>query len=888
MILGATFYWMEKNENKEQPIIKRDYLPDGIVALENAQWIAIAQNQNAINFDHIFWWSYGVIREDKCFSTFSSIVWFNNAKKLDEYYIQWIQNIVKNRKDIPNEHRMRIQKAVLDEIVKNLNLRHYTRLDFCFLFCTSFLNLSNGNQAIWLLIDDWVNVKMCMENCEKLVNNPIARRSGVFAFLQILSKIFKDISLDPSKVQTMININDNLNELEAFLKENDALSPENSVESEIWQDYDENIDADWTTTKKKEEKKLNIEYFGTDLTKECKNGFIDPIIWREQEINQVIYTLLRKTKNNPLLIWEPWVGKTAIVEGLAQRINEWKVPDKLKGKRLFLLDMGTIVAGTKYRGEFEARMKSILDEAVDPANNIIMFIDEVHTIIWAGGQDHNDAAQMLKPMLSRWKLKLIWATTFDEYQKVIEKDAALKRRFQEVVVNEPDNESTQLIIEWLKKTYEDFHGVKISPDAISAAINLSKRYILNKHLPDKALDILDEACARKSTMQEKLEVNDDYQKAEKEIESIQKKITKAIENQDYFTAADLKEKEENLKQKLQSIRNKSTIPTHLRSTIDAKDIGNVLAEKTWIPVNIVNEDEISKLKRLKSTLKESIIWQDEAVDAVVKTLTRSRLSMINKGKPIGSFLFLGPSGVGKTYLAKLIAKDYFWDESAMIRFDMSEFMEKYSVSKLIWSPAGYVGFEEWGWLTEAVRRKPYSVILFDEIEKASPDVLNILLQILDEWQLKDSKWRLIDFKSTIIIMTSNIGSEEFSKKQVSIGFATGTEKEMNKKDFELVKDRVVDQLKNSMSPELLNRIDHKVVFKPLSKDDLKSIFNMQLATFLDAWKWKEWIKLPKFTAKQVKDIIEKIYDPQYGARPVERYIQNDIEWELINSVLEAN
>ena len=888
MILGATFYWMAESENKEQPIIKRDYLPDWIVALENAQWIAIAQNQTAINFDHIFWWSYGVIREDKCFPTFSSIIWFNNAKKLDEYYVQWIQNIVKDRKDIPNENRMRIQKEVLDEIVKNLNSRHYTRPDFCFLFCTSFLNLSNGNQAIWLLIDDWVNVKMCMENCEKLVNNPIARRSGVFAFLQILSKIFKDISLDPSKVQTMININDNLNELEAFLKENDALSPENSVESEIWQDYDENIDANGTTTKKKEEKKLNIEYFGTDLTRECKNWFIDPIIWREQEINQVIYTLLRKTKNNPLLIWEPWVGKTAIVEGLAQRINEWKVPDKLKWKRLFLLDMWTLVAGTKYRGEFEARMKSILDEAVDPANNIIMFIDEVHTIIGAWGQDHNDAAQMLKPMLSRWKLKLIWATTFDEYQKVIEKDAALKRRFQEVVVNEPDNESTQLIIEWLKKTYEDFHGVQISPDAISAAINLSKRYILNKHLPDKALDILDEACARKSTMQEKLEVNDDYQKAEKEIESIQKKITKAIENQDYFTAADLKEKEENLKQKLQSIRNKSTIPTHLRSMIDAKDIGNVLAEKTWIPVNIVNEDEISKLKRLKSTLKESIIWQDEAVDAVVKTLTRSRLSMINKGKPIGSFLFLGPSGVGKTYLAKLIAKDYFWDESAMIRFDMSEFMEKYSVSKLIWSPAGYVGFEEWGWLTEAVRRKPYSVILFDEIEKASPDVLNILLQILDEWQLKDSKWRLIDFKSTIIIMTSNIGSEEFSKKQVSIWFATGTEKEMNKKDFELVKDRVIDQLKTSLSPELLNRIDHKVVFRPLSKDDLKSIFNMQLATFLEAWKWKEWVKLPKFTAKQVKDIIDKIYDPQYGARPVERYIQNDIEWELINSVLEAN
>ena len=879
---------MSESENKEQPITKREYLPDGIVALENAQRIAIAQNQKVITFDHIFWWSYGVVREEKCFATFASIIWLHKAKKLDEYYMQRIQNIVKNRKDIPIEGRMKIDQKVLDAIVKNLNQWHFSRPDFCFLFWTSFLNLSNENQIIWLLIDDKIDLKTCMQNCEKLINNPIARRQGVFAFLQILSKIFDSISLDPSKVQTMININENLDDLEAFLKQNDLLDPQSSVESEIWQDYDENIDANWTATKKKEEKKLNIEYFGTDLTKECKNGFIDPIIWREQEINQVIYTLLRKTKNNPLLIGEPWVWKTAIVEGLAQRINEWKVPDKLKGKRLFLLDMGTLVAWTKYRGEFEARMKSILDEAVDPANNIILFIDEVHTIIGAGWQDHNDAAQMLKPMLSRWKIKLIWATTFDEYQKVIEKDAALKRRFQEVVVNEPDNESTQLIIEWLKKTYEDFHGVQILPEAISAAINLSKRYILNKHLPDKALDILDEACARKSTMQEKLDVNDDYQKAEKEIESIQKKVTKAIENQDYFTAADLKEKEETLKQKLQSIRNKSTIPTHLRSTIDAKDIGNVLAEKTWIPVNIVNEDEISKLKRLKSTLKESIVWQDEAVDAVVKTLTRSRLSMINKKKPIWSFLFLGPSGVGKTYLAKLIAKDYFGDESAMIRFDMSEFMEKYSVSKLIWSPAGYVWFEEWGGLTEAVRRKPYSVVLFDEIEKASPDVLNILLQILDEWQLKDSKWRLIDFKSTIIIMTSNIWNEEFSKKQVSIGFATGTEKEMSAKDFDLVKERVIDQLKTSLSPELLNRIDHKVVFRPLSKDDLKSIFNMQLATFLEAWKWKEWIKLPKFTAKQVKDIIEKIYDPQYWARPVERYIQNDIEWELINSVLEAN
>jgi ATP-dependent Clp protease ATP-binding subunit ClpC len=599
----------------------------------------------------------------------------------------------------------------------------------------------------------------------------------------------------------------------------------------------------------------------------------------------VIYTLLRKTKNNPLLIGEPGVGKTAIVEGLAQRIIAGTVPDKLKGKRIFLLDMGTLVAGTKYRGEFESRMKAILEEAIDPTNNIILFIDELHTIIGAGGQDHNDAAQMLKPLLSRGKIKLIGATTFDEYQKVIEKDAALKRRFQEVVVNEPDNETTRQIIIGLKQTYEDFHGVQILDEAIDAAISLSKRYILNKQLPDKALDILDEACARESTMQEKLDNDDVYKTTEQKIKKVETQIEKAIDAQDYFAAAELKEQEEKLKKELQNIRSHKNIPTHLRSEIDAKDIGNVLAEKTGIPVNIVNEDEISKLKRLDGTLKESIIGQDEAVDAVVRTLTRSRLSMIEKKKPIGSFLFLGPSGVGKTYLAKLIARDYFGDENAMIRFDMSEFMEKFSVSKLIGSPAGYVGFEEGGGLTEAVRRKPYSVVLFDEIEKASPDVLNILLQILDEGQLKDSKGRMIDFKSTIIVMTSNIGSEEFSKKQVHIGFSTGSEQEIEDKGFDQIKERIMDQLKSHLSPELINRIDYKVIFRPLSKGSLTDIFNKQLHNFLEIWKTNDAVKLPTFTSKQIGEIIDKIYDPQYGARPVERYIQNDIEGDLISMVL---
>ncbi len=447
--------------------------------------------------------------------------------------------------------------------------------------------------------------------------NPVSQAQGTFAFLQLLNKILASLPFsinDLSDMQFDIktisdpkeHIDANLGQLEGVL---DAIESDIGLETDAdsTNKNSANTSSTTTTTQKKEEKKLTIEYFGTDLTKEAKDGFIDPVIGRETEINQVIYTLLRKTKNNPLLIGEPGVGKTAIIEGLAQRISQGSVPTKLKGKRIFLLDMGTLVAGTKYRGEFEGRMKAILDEATDPTNHIILFIDELHTIIGAGGQEHNDAAQMLKPLLSRGKLKLIGATTFDEYQKVIEKDAALKRRFQEVVVNEPDEETTKQIIFGLKQAYEDFHGVNIFPEAIDAAVTLSKRYILNKHLPDKALDILDEACARESTMQEKLNHDNTYQETEKEIEKIETKIEKAIENQEYFVAAELKEQEEQLKKNLNQIRMNKNIPSYLRSEIDAKDIGNVLAEKTGIPVNIVNEDEISKLKRLDKILKTNII-----------------------------------------------------------------------------------------------------------------------------------------------------------------------------------------------------------------------------------------------------------------------------------------
>ncbi len=721
-----------------------------------------------------------------------------------------------------------------------------------------------------------------------VIKEEIERKLDMLEFDSIndLHMIKLSISSVPNEKGEYVTFLDAPQNTKKEKKDKSEWNPVDSVESEISQS-DEVRPMNTSSNVKKEEKKtMDIEYYGTDLTQEYKNGFIDPIIGREQEINQVIYTLLRKTKNNPLLIGEPWVWKTAIVEGLAQRICTWNVPLKLKGKRVFLLDMGTLVAGTKYRGEFESRMKNILEEAINPANNIILFIDELHTIIGAGGQDHNDAAQMLKPILSRGKIRLIGATTFDEYQKIIEKDAALKRRFQEVVVNEPNNEITFQIISWLRKTYEDFHGVVILDEAIHAAINLSKRYILNKQLPDKALDILDEACARESTIQEKLEINKEYTQTEKKLEKIQEKINKAVEEQDYFTASDLKDEQEALKKTLQKIRSFNDVPREKRRQIDANMIGNVLAEKTWIPVNIVNETEITKLKRLKTTLQKSLVGQEEAVNAVVKTITRSRLSMIEKKKPIGSFLFLGPSWVGKTYLAKLIAKDYFWDESAMIRFDMSEFMEKASVSKLIGSPAWYIGFEEWGGLTEAVRRKPYSVILFDEIEKASSDVLNLLLQILDEGQLKDSKGRLIDFKSTIIVMTSNLWSDEFSKKQVKIWFTDNeTEEQFDIKGFDQTKERILDVLKNKISPELLNRIDYKVIFKPLTKEELSSIFKINLAIFLKTWEQNPDVKLPKYSDKKIKEIIDKIYDPQYWARPIERYINDTIEPEIIDQLM---
>ena len=852
--------------------------PYATECLNFASYFAEISKLNEINWDSLFRGAYFYARNHQYFDLFCNVVWLYNIEALDKYFMKTKYNeILKTKKDWKDLELDQNLKKQIDKILKDW----VHQLDIIVLFYISFFDLSTQfkkSLSLKKIVIDYENV---VKNCKKLFRNPIVIKSWIFAFLEILDKLFSKLNLDPKSVKIMDiqNIN-NLNDMDDVL---------NSMWSDIAEEWDSSVSEVWTTQKpgKKEEKKMSVDYFWTNLTNEAKDGFTDPVIGRENEINQVIYTLLRKTKNNPLLIWEAWVWKTAIVEWLAQKIVAGEVPEKLKNKKIYLLDMGTLLAWTKYRWEFEARMKSILEEAQDPLNNIILFIDELHTIIGAWWQDNNDAAQMLKPLLARWKIKLIWATTFDEYQKHIEKDAALKRRFQEVIVNEPDYDTTRQIIEWLRQTYEDFHGVQITDEAIKASVKLTQRYILNKHLPDKALDIIDEACARKSTMQAKLENDDEYKKIEKKIKKVKEQIESAIENQDYFQAAELKEEEDKLKNTLVKIRWKKNIPMNLRPLIDKKDIGEVLADKTWVPANIVNQSEIEKLRALDKNLKWNVFGQEDAVNAVVKTLTRNRLSVIEKNKPIWSFLFLWPSGVGKTFLAKQIAKNYFWDENAVVRLDMSEYMEKFSVSKLIGSPAGYVGYDEWWQLTESIRRKPYSVLLLDEIEKASPDVLNILLQILDEGKLKDSKWRWIDFKSCIVVMTSNIGSENFSKNSWVIGFdATKKDKdELSSQSFEKIQWKIMDELKDYMTPELLNRIDHKIVFKPLSKEVLANIFEKNLNEFLCSRKVNSQVKLPEYSKKQIAKIIDEIYDPQYGARPVERYINDNIEPEIIKQLI---
>ena len=634
------------------------------------------------------------------------------------------------------------------------------------------------------------------------------------------------------------------------------------------------------TTKNKNSKEQTVSQYGTELTKLADEGKLDPVIGRENEITRVIQILSRRTKNNPCLIGEPGVGKTAIIEGLAQNIAAGNVPDTLRNKRIYTLDISGMVAGAKYRGDFEDRIKKCLKE-VKKAGDIILFIDEIHTIVGAGAAEGAiDASNILKPLLARGEIQLIGATTINEYRKYIEKDTALERRFQTIMVDEPKEADSIRIISGLRDKYEAHHNVKITDEAIEAAVKLSSRYINDRFLPDKAIDLIDEA-ASKVKIELYTEPNT-IKKQEKRLIEVLKEKEEAVRAQDFEKAAKLRdiekleqEKLEEQKQNWESENNKTI------TTITRADIEDVISKSTGIPVQKINQSENEKLKNLEKDLSKKVVGQNVAIDAISKAIKRSRIGLKDPNRPIGSFLFLGPTGVGKTELSKALAENLFGEETAMIRLDMSEFMESHSTSKIIGAPPGYVGYEEQGGLTEKVRRKPYSLILFDEIEKAHPDVLNILLQILEDGILTDSHGRTVDFKNTVIIMTSNIGARLITEKK-TLGFKN----EDIQTDTKETKKDVLAELKKQLKPEFINRIDEVVVFNKLGREDLKQIVDLMLNETLERLEKRN---ISVKVEDKIKDlIIDKGTDLLYGARPLRRAMQNILEDKIAEEILDGN
>jgi ATP-dependent Clp protease ATP-binding subunit ClpC len=620
-----------------------------------------------------------------------------------------------------------------------------------------------------------------------------------------------------------------------------------------------------------------LNQFGRDLTALARENKLDPIIGRESEIERVIQVLSRRKKNNPILIGEPGVGKTAIAEGLAARIVENRVPETLKDKRIVTLDLAAVVAGTKYRGQFEERLKAVMNE-IRESKDTIIFIDELHTIVGAGGAEGAiDASNMLKPALARGELQCIGATTLDEFRKYIEKDGALERRFQPIMVDPPSVDETIEIIKGLRDKYEAHHGAKFTDESIVAAARLADRYINDRFLPDKAIDVIDEAgaCARLSVSAIPTEVRD----LEKHVEEVAKEKEAAIQQQEFEKAARLRDKEKDLRAKLREHKKSWNEVKHDREiTVDVEMIASVIARMTGIPINRIEEKESEKLLRMEEELKRWIVGQDEAVAAVSRAIRRNRAGLRDPRRPIGSFIFLGPTGVGKTELARVLARFLFDDPDALIRIDMSEYMEKFSVSRLIGAPPGYVGHEEGGQLTEKVRRKPYSVVLLDEIEKAHPDVFNILLQVLDDGQLTDSLRRRVDFKNTVLIMTSNIGARQI-KGTRSLGFQERTDESA----YGSMKQTIMDELKRSFNPEFLNRIDEAIVFHALTRAEMLNITRILLNQVVDRLQLTG-VKLG-FDEPVVELLIEKGFDASLGARPLKRAIQKLIEDPLSEHVL---
>ena len=625
-----------------------------------------------------------------------------------------------------------------------------------------------------------------------------------------------------------------------------------------------------------------LDQFSRDLTELARAGKLDPVVGRETEIDRVIQILSRRSKNNPCLIGEPGVGKTAIVEGIAERIAGGMVPDTVLGKRVVSLDLSGIVAGSKYRGEFEERIKKVLAE-VAKAGNVLLFIDEIHTIIGAGGAEGAiDASNILKPALARGEVQVIGATTIEEYRKYIEKDAALERRFQPVVVEEPTEEEAISILKGLRGQYESHHHVTITDEAVEAAVGLSARYINDRFLPDKAIDLMDEAAAKV-----RLHVGGDPKEAaelRREIAVLQETLEEALSGGDLETARESQAKRQELEEKLEKLNTKAKQGGRRHhQTVGEDEIADVVSGWTKIPVKKLTEGEAARLKKLEATLHKRVIGQEEAVSAVAKAVRRGRVGLKHPKRPIGSFLFLGPTGVGKTEISKALAEAVFGQEQAMIRIDMSEYMEKHSVSKMIGSPPGYVGHEDGGQLSEKVRRNPYAVILFDEIEKAHPDVFNILLQVLDDGHITDSQGRKVDFKNTIIIMTSNAGAQAIVEPK-KLGFASGNDEKQN---YERMKGSVMEEVRRIFKPEFLNRIDETIVFRALNKDDMKQIVGLMTKELAKRCETQLGITLVvRDAAKQY--IVDKAYDPKYGARPLRRKIQDEIEDPLAEKLLDGS
>jgi ATP-dependent Clp protease ATP-binding subunit ClpC len=620
-----------------------------------------------------------------------------------------------------------------------------------------------------------------------------------------------------------------------------------------------------------------VDQFGRDLTKLAREGKLDPVIGRDMEIERVIQVLSRRTKNNPCLIGEPGVGKTAIAEGLAQRIIVGNVPETLKDKRVATLELAAVVAGTKYRGEFEERLRKLMEE-LRTAGNVVVFIDELHTLIGAGAAEGAiDASNILKPALARGELQAIGATTLDEYRKHIERDPALERRFQPITVGEPTLEESLEILKGLRDRYEAHHRVKITDEALQAAVTLADRYIPDRFLPDKAIDLIDEAASR--VRMQAYTAPPDMKALEERLETLRNEKESAVRGQEFELAAKLRDNEQQLKQELQNLKKEwEQRKVTDTSAVYVDDIAQIVAAWTGIPVKKLAEEETERLLNMETILHERVIGQDEAVKAVSRAVRRARAGLKDPKRPIGSFIFLGPTGVGKTELARALAESLFGDEDAMIRLDMSEYMEKHTTSRLVGAPPGYVGYDEGGQLTEKVRRKPYSVILFDEVEKAHPEVFNVLLQVLEDGRLTDGKGRAVDFRNTVIIMTSNVGASQL-KKQANLGFRLDD----RDKTYEDMKSQIMDELKRTFRPEFLNRIDEVIVFHPLTEEHLKEIVELMLAEL--SHRLADYEIQMEITGEAKKLLAKEGYDPNYGARPLRRVIQKRIEDEISEKML---